>query len=177
MYNLYKNNFINVYLKFIMLLLLVLLISGCSESDVQEVATEIPEDDANKIAYHYSIENPEEMWPDEGLPQSIAEYWQRYAAREVDSLLSMEVPFFQEVVSRQRYANYLQLSGNLVGLDHIEVFAVIKNSPNNYSVRHNAHLVYENGQIVPFGRNSTWVLVGSDWYHFINNPLIFPETS
>ena len=110
-----------------------------------------------------------------GLLETFRAYWALRTEGDADGAFRLEAPYAQEMVSIQKYRNYVRLFRG-ARLVKVEIYGVDSNKKSPFLACLDCRAVYESkggGEQRDF--RDCWVKVDGSWYHVLNNPLIFPQ--
>jgi len=125
------------------------------------------------IRHQIKVENQVEL--DKEFIRRVVSYWQNRYNLEVKSAFSQEAPYVQEMVSLEKYANYLKLYVKQTPiLTKVSLKKVTKQNKSDVCLDVELFLRYKD-KTVKRELEDCWLKLRKTWYHVLRNPLIFPE--
>lgn len=154
-----------------LLALILLFLSGCALKDTEssrqfhgaDFDLECAAEDQDKCS-----------WPDKDLPRRFVRYWSLRYTGPLQDLFAMEAPFFQYVVPQERYNNFFR-SGFDLSVDKIRIYSVKEINKNLADVVMQVEHLDSSGRSKTMSYQDRWVLVEDEWYHVVQNSLVFPQ--
>ncbi len=109
----------------------------------------------------------------QALLQTFKRYWAYRAKGDMDEAFKLEAPYVQEMLSRGRYRNFLNLFSK-AQLKEVHIYGIASQEP--FYICLNSREIYERkGKKETRDFRDCWVEVNRKWYHVLENPLMFPQ--
>jgi hypothetical protein len=128
------------------------------------------------VTYPEKTQARNAFWPAPSLEATFEQYWAARLSGDWETAFGMEAPYFQEIVPRPLYSNYVKnaINNEWLGMELLN----LERNPE-YFVALTMRLTYKSRR----GRDGTvtlkdrWVEVNGRWYHVLRDRFIFPSVS
>ncbi len=114
------------------------------------------------------------MWPDPRLKQAFEQYWHHRSAGAAKEAFSLEAPFFQEMVTENKYLKLFKGAANTQLLT-MRIQGLERKSEHLYVIRCTKKFKDAGGKVRQSHHADEWVFAGERWYHVLRDPAFFPE--
>lgn len=113
---------------------------------------------------------------EKSLISSIRDYWEDRVKsggkRFAEKAWRLEAPYIRELVSRRKYEFYLKKDRGLVRVDIRKFLGCEREFYCCFDLK--KYFKTSGEKRITYAKDC-WIKVKNNWYHVINNPLIFPE--
>jgi hypothetical protein len=141
------------------LVTLLTIFNGCATPTGKTIEIEYVKAEADSI-----------KWPEDILENRFKEYWFNRFNGQIEDNYQMEYPYFQELVSQQKYRNYVH---NAVNTPFIKMKVQGIRMVSDYLMVVDCMAVIKgkNDSITEISLVDRWVYTDGKWYHVIRDPL------
>jgi len=148
--------------------LLMAVCGGCAHKAPAKLTIPVTYAEKGKAEGHF--------WPDPSLKSVFERYWAARLQGDSDTAFEMEAPYFQEMIPKGLYKNYVKNARNNEWLG-MELVNLIQDPA--YFVELSMRLTYKGRKMRPgtVFMKDRWVEVEGQWYHVLRDRLIFPAVS